>query len=62
MFGLGTTELIVIFAIVLILFGAGRLPQIGEGLGKAISGFRKGVAAEDSSEAKKSDKEMSAGS
>ena len=60
MFGLGTTELIVILAIILILFGAGKLPQIGDGLGKAISGFKKGVAAEDAPEAKKGDKEMSA--
>jgi len=44
MFGtLGFSELIIILAIVLIIFGAGRLPQIGEGLGKALKGFKKEV-------------------
>jgi sec-independent protein translocase protein TatA len=44
MFGLGMPELIVILLIVLIVFGAGKLPEIGEGLGKAIRGFKKGVS------------------
>lgn len=44
MFGLGTTELIVILVIVLVIFGANRLPQLGEGLGKAIKGFKKGIS------------------
>ena len=40
MFGsLGFTELILILFIVLIIFGAGKLPQLGEGIGKAIKGF-----------------------
>jgi sec-independent protein translocase protein TatA len=44
MFGsLGFTELILILFIVLIIFGAGKLPQLGEGLGKAIKGFKKSV-------------------
>ena len=44
MFGtLGFSELIIILAIVLIIFGAGKLPQIGEGLGKALKGFKKEV-------------------
>jgi TatA/E family protein of Tat protein translocase len=44
MFGtLGFSEIIIILAIVLIIFGAGRLPQIGEGLGKALKGFKKEV-------------------
>lgn len=44
MFGsLGFTELVLILAIVLIIFGAGKLPQLGEGLGKAIKGFKKSV-------------------
>ncbi|HBG46619.1 MAG TPA: twin-arginine translocase TatA/TatE family subunit [Deltaproteobacteria bacterium] len=41
MFGLGTTELIVILIIILVLFGAGKLPEIGSGLGKAIKNFKK---------------------
>ncbi len=44
MFGtMGFSELILILVIVLIIFGAGRLPQIGEGVGKALKGFRKEV-------------------
>jgi TatA/E family protein of Tat protein translocase len=44
MFGtMGFSELIIILIIVLIIFGAGRLPQIGEGVGKALKGFRKEV-------------------
>lgn len=44
MFGsMGFTELILILFIVLIIFGAGKLPQLGEGLGKAIKGFKKSV-------------------
>jgi TatA/E family protein of Tat protein translocase len=45
MFGtMGFSELIIILIIVLIIFGAGRLPQIGEGVGKALKGFRKEVS------------------
>ena len=44
MFGtLGISELIIILVIVLIIFGAGKLPQIGEGVGKALRGFKKEV-------------------
>lgn len=44
MFGtMGFSELIIILVIILIIFGAGRLPQIGEGVGKALRGFKKEV-------------------
>ena len=44
MFGtMGISELIIILVIILIIFGAGRLPQIGEGIGKALKGFKKEV-------------------
>jgi len=44
MFGtLGFSELLIILAIILIIFGAGRLPQIGQGLGQALKGFKKEV-------------------
>ena len=52
MFGsLGFTELILILFIVLIIFGAGKLPQLGEGVGKAIKGFKKSVHEVDVMEA-----------
>lgn len=41
MFGLGLPEMTVILVIVLVIFGGSRLPQLGEGLGKAIQGFKK---------------------
>lgn len=51
MFGsLGFTELILILVIVLIIFGAGKLPQLGEGMGKAIKGFKKSVQEADAIE------------
>jgi len=45
MFGtMGISELMIILAIILLIFGAGRLPQIGEGVGKALKGFKKEVS------------------
>ena len=41
MFGLGIGELLVILVIVMIIFGAGKLPEIGEGLGRGIRSFRR---------------------
>lgn len=40
MFGLGTSELIIILVIVFVLFGAKRLPEIGRGLSKGIKNFK----------------------
>ena len=40
MFGLGMSELLVILVIILIIFGAGKLPEIGGGIGKAIRNFK----------------------
>ena len=45
MFGIGMPELIIIMVIILIIFGAGKLPEIGAGMGKAIRNF-KGAASE----------------
>lgn len=41
MFGLGVTELAIILIIVVVLFGAKRLPEIGKGIGEAIRNFKK---------------------
>ena len=47
MFGLGMTELLVILAIVLLIFGPKRLKNIGSDLGNAIKGFRTAVSDDD---------------
>ena len=41
--GFGVWELVIILVIVIVIFGATRLPQIGEGLGKGIKNFRSGI-------------------
>lgn len=60
MFGLGFQELVVILLIVVVLFGASRLPQLGKGLGEGISNFKRGLKDKDSgpplSEASEEDK------
>ncbi len=43
MFGLGVPELIIILVIVMVIFGAGKLPEIGGAIGKGIKGFKKSV-------------------
>lgn len=65
MFGLGTQELLIILVLVMIIFGAGKLPQVGGALGKGLRNFKKGMSdtAEDIEEgkveeiAKKTDKD-----
>jgi len=47
MFGIGMPELIVILVIVLVVFGAGRLPEIGSALGKSIRNFKKASDGKD---------------
>ncbi len=47
MFGIGTTELLIVLGIVVVIFGARRLPELGSGLGQAIKNFKKGVSGKD---------------
>jgi sec-independent protein translocase protein TatA len=44
MFGLGVTELAIILVIVVVLFGAKKLPEIGKGIGEAIKNFKKSMS------------------
>lgn len=57
MFGLGPWELVLIFLIVLIIFGAGKLPQLGANLGKGIKNFRESLREKDSLASKSQTKE-----
>ncbi|MAT07707.1 MAG: twin-arginine translocase TatA/TatE family subunit [Dehalococcoidia bacterium] len=58
-FRLGPTELIIILVIVLLIFGAGKMPQIGGAMGKTIRNFRSGVKSlNDDSIASLSEKEQ----
>jgi sec-independent protein translocase protein TatA len=43
MFGLGTQELLIILVLVMIIFGAGKLPQVGSALGSSLRNFKKGT-------------------
>lgn len=45
---LGVPELLVIFVILLLLFGASKIPQLGKGLGEGIKNFKKGLRSDDS--------------
>ncbi|HFQ88877.1 MAG TPA: twin-arginine translocase TatA/TatE family subunit [Desulfobulbus sp.] len=47
MFGLGLPELVIILVIIVIIFGAGKLPEIGAGIGKGIRNFKDATKAED---------------
>lgn len=47
MFGIGATELVIILGIVVLIFGARRLPEIGSGLGKAIKNFKAGLSGKE---------------
>jgi sec-independent protein translocase protein TatA len=47
MFGLGMPELVIILVIIVIIFGAGKLPEIGAGIGKGIKNFKDATKKED---------------
>lgn len=61
MFGLGTTELFIILAIVVVLFGARRLPELGAGFGKAIKNFKAGITGKDEIDVTPKSEEVSEG-
>ena len=63
MFGLGMPELIIILVIIVIIFGAGKLPEIGAGIGKGIKNFKKATSDEDKQgKIEEKDKEGGSGS
>ena len=43
--GLGTGEIVLIFLVVMVVFGASKLPQLGDGLGRAIKNFKRAVSS-----------------
>ena len=53
---IGTTELIIILVIVVLLFGIGRISKVGGELGKGVRSFKEGLKGEDQDEEKKTDK------
>ena len=53
MFGIGMPELIIILVIILIVFGAGKLPEIGAGMGKAIRNFKGATSEPEKKETEK---------
>lgn len=55
--GIGIPELLIVLVIVLVIFGAGKLPQIGGNIGKAIKNFKSGVK-EDEVDADKSKEQI----
>ena len=56
MFGLGHWEIILILVIILILFGAGKLPKVASDIAKGIKSFKEGMKDESSQETKISEK------
>ena len=51
MFGIGMPELIIVLLIILVIFGAGKLPEIGAGMGKAIKNFKRATTEIEKKEA-----------
>ena len=47
MFGLGLPEMLLIFVIIVLIFGTSRIPELGKGLGEGIRNFKKAVKNED---------------
>ncbi|MDI9569423.1 MAG: twin-arginine translocase TatA/TatE family subunit [Pseudomonadota bacterium] len=58
MFGIGMQELVVILIIVLIIFGAGKLPEIGGAIGKGIKNFKRSIRESDEIDAAPDNKKI----
>jgi sec-independent protein translocase protein TatA len=61
MFGIGATELFIVLAIVIVVFGARRLPELGSGVGKAIRNFKSGISGKDEVDVTPKKKEVADG-
>lgn len=59
MFGIGSTELVILLVILLLLFGANKLPQLGAGIGQGIRNFKKAMKEPDAIDVTPKDKEAS---
>lgn len=57
MFGFGTNELLLILVLVLIIFGAGKLPQVGNSLGKGLRNFKEGMREAEEARAQLEEKQ-----
>ena len=60
MFGLGVQELIIIFVIIMVLFGAKKLPEMGKGLGKGIREFKNATNKLEDDDEAEGEKEVEA--
>ena len=58
MFGLGTQELLIILVLVLVVFGAGKLPQVGGALGKSLRNFKEGMKDEEEAHEEKENEKI----
>ena len=47
MFGLGVQELLLVFVILVLIFGTSRIPELGRGLGEGIRNFKKSIKGEE---------------
>ncbi len=56
MFGLGMQELVILLLIVVVIFGAGKLPELGAGIGKGIKNFKKSMKEEEDPKVLENDK------